>query len=203
MRLWKRPGPRVRLKTNRELPRAAEGIESPYGPEARYRHKRETQWTGYMVHLSETCEPTVPHLITHVHTTAATVHEAQCTAPIQKALVQKEFSPAKHLVDAAYISNPALTAGCSGDADPHQFFVSSCYVLTPDSTEPAPALSSRSCTSRPPSIRIWRVWIPLDPSAPVSAPRSIRVTTPGQCGHEFRDLRLCCPLHSAWYRSGF
>jgi transposase len=34
----KRPGPRIRLKTNRELPRAAEGIESPYDPEARYRH---------------------------------------------------------------------------------------------------------------------------------------------------------------------
>jgi transposase len=39
----KRPGPRIRLKTNRELPRAAEGIESPYDPKARYRHKRETQ----------------------------------------------------------------------------------------------------------------------------------------------------------------
>jgi transposase len=33
---------RVRFKTNRELPRAAEGIESPYDTEARYRHKRDT-----------------------------------------------------------------------------------------------------------------------------------------------------------------
>ena len=32
---------RVRFKTNRALPPAAEGIESPYDPEARYRHKRE------------------------------------------------------------------------------------------------------------------------------------------------------------------
>jgi hypothetical protein len=97
----KRPGPRVRFKTNCELPRATEGIESPYDPEARYRHKRDTQWTGYMVHLSETCEPTAPHLITHVHTTTATVHEAQCTAPIHAALRQKELAPAEHLVDAA------------------------------------------------------------------------------------------------------
>jgi transposase len=104
----KRPGPRVRFKANREVPRAAEGIESPYDPDARYRHKRDTQWTGYMVHVSETCEPTAPHLITHVHTTAATVHEAQCTAPIQRALVQKDLAPAEHLVDAAYISAALL-----------------------------------------------------------------------------------------------
>jgi transposase len=57
-----------------------------------------------MVHVSETCEPTAPHLMTHVHTTAATGHEAQCTAPIQRALVQKDLAPAEHLVDAAYIS---------------------------------------------------------------------------------------------------
>src|SRR6266446_1788012 len=75
------PAHRVRFKTNRELPPAAEGIESPYDADARYRHKRDTQWTGYMVHVSETCEPTTPHLLTHVHTTPATVHEAQCTRP--------------------------------------------------------------------------------------------------------------------------
>ena len=104
----KRPGPRVRFKANHELSRAAEGIESPYDTEARYRHKRDTQWTGYMVHLSETCEPTAPHLITHVHTTAATVHEAQCTAPIHRALLEKELPPSEHLVDAAYIDAELL-----------------------------------------------------------------------------------------------
>ena len=95
---------RVRFKTNRELPPATEGIESPYDTEARYRHKRDTQWTGYMVHVSETCEPTAPHLLTHVHTTPATVHEAQCTDPIQQALVDKDMPPDEHLVDAAYIA---------------------------------------------------------------------------------------------------
>jgi hypothetical protein len=89
-------------------PPAAEGIESPYDIEARYRHKRDTQWTGYMVHVSETCEPTAPHLLTHVHTTPATVHEAQCTEPIQQALVDKDVPPQEHLVDAAYISAELL-----------------------------------------------------------------------------------------------
>jgi transposase len=61
-----------------------------------------------MVHVSETCEPTAPHLLTHVHTTAATVHEAQCTVPIQQALVEKALPPGEHLVDAAYISAKLL-----------------------------------------------------------------------------------------------
>jgi transposase len=98
----------VRFKPNRELSPAAEGIESPYDPEARYRHKHDTQWTGYMVHVSETCEPTAPHLLTHVHTTSASVHEAQCTEPIQQALIEKELPPREHLVDAAYISSELL-----------------------------------------------------------------------------------------------
>jgi transposase len=99
---------RVRCKSPQELPPATEGIESPYDAEARYRHKRATQWTGYMGHVSETCDPTAPHLLTHVHTTPATVHEAQCTELIQQALVDKDVPPDEHLVDAAYISSELL-----------------------------------------------------------------------------------------------
>src|SRR4029450_12258724 len=104
------PAHRVRFKANRELPPAAEGIESPYDAEARYRHKRDTAWTGYMVHGSETCEPNAPHLLTHVHTTPATVHEVQCTTPIQQALIEKDVPPREHLVDAAYISSELLVS---------------------------------------------------------------------------------------------
>jgi transposase len=42
----------VRFKRNQDLPPAAEAIESPYDPEARYRQKCDTQWTGSMVHIS-------------------------------------------------------------------------------------------------------------------------------------------------------
>jgi IS5 family transposase len=61
-----------------------------------------------MVHVSETCEPTAPHIITHIHTTAAAVHEAQCTAPIHQALVEKGLPPSEHLVDAAYLDAELL-----------------------------------------------------------------------------------------------
>src|SRR5215510_7616655 len=100
----------VRFKRNQELPPAAEAIESPYDPEARYRHKCDTEWTGYMVHVSETCEPTAPHLLTHVHTTTAAVYEAQCTAPIHQALSAKDLAPREHFVDGASISAAVLVA---------------------------------------------------------------------------------------------
>jgi transposase len=63
---------------------------------------------AYMVHVSETCEPTEPHLLTHVHTTTAAVHEAMCTDDIEQALVEKNLPPQEHLVDAAYISAELL-----------------------------------------------------------------------------------------------
>ena len=100
----------VRFKRNQELPPAAEAIESPYDPEARYRQKCDTQWTGYMVHVSETCEPTTPHLLTQVHTTTAAVYEAQCTEPIHQALCAKDLAPQEHFVDGAYISADVLVA---------------------------------------------------------------------------------------------
>jgi transposase len=109
-RHYERVGDQVRWKADAELPRAAEGLESPDDPEARYRTKRDTHWTGYMVHLTETCDEGEPHLISHVATTTADVHEVRCTAPIQQALAEKDLSPSEHLVDAAYIEADLLVS---------------------------------------------------------------------------------------------
>jgi transposase len=98
----------VRFKEKEELPPAAEGIESPYDLDARYRSRYETAWTGYLVHLTETCEEDELHLITHVATTEATVHEVQKTEAIQQALVEKELPPGEHIVDSAYIDAELL-----------------------------------------------------------------------------------------------
>lgn len=101
----------VRLRPDRELPRAAEALESPYETQARFRTERGTQWTSYMVHLSESCEAQEVHLITHVDTTPATVHEALRTAAIHQALDAKGVPPKEHLVDAAYVSAEILVSG--------------------------------------------------------------------------------------------
>ena len=100
--------PTVRLKANRELPKAAGALESPYDTEARYRRKNGTQWTGYMVHVTESCESAGPHLLTHVHTTSAAVHEARCTDAIGRALTAKALAPRELYVDAAYVSGELL-----------------------------------------------------------------------------------------------
>jgi transposase len=100
--------PSVRLKNSSEAVQAPEKIESPYDTEARYRSKSAMHWTGFMVHLSETCEDDSVHLITHVHTTAADVHEAMCTHDIHEALREKDLVPPAHFVDAAYVSAELL-----------------------------------------------------------------------------------------------
>src|SRR5690606_21119593 len=44
-------------------------LTSPYDPDARLSKKRGSEWVGYKVHLTETCDNDSPHLITHVETT--------------------------------------------------------------------------------------------------------------------------------------
>lgn len=92
----------VRLRLEKELPPASERIESPYDADARYASKRSTEWTGYKVHLTETCEPERPHLITQVQTVAAPEADFQQTSAIQEALCEKGMQPQSHLVDAGY-----------------------------------------------------------------------------------------------------
>jgi len=59
-------------------------IQSPYDTEARYSKKRSTQWTGYKVHLSETCEEDLPLLITNVETTPSTTPDVSMTETIHQ-----------------------------------------------------------------------------------------------------------------------
>jgi transposase len=107
-RHYEREGEKVRFKSKKELANAPPGAESPYDTEARYRSRYGTNWTGYMVHLTETCEEDDIHLITHVETTEATVHESQRTEDIHQALVEKGLPPSEHLTDSAYIDAELL-----------------------------------------------------------------------------------------------
>jgi transposase len=120
------PGSGVRCRPKRDLPRAAEGSDSPYDPEARHRHQRETPWTGDRVHGSATWEPTAPHVLRHVHTTTAAVHEAPCTAPMQQAFGEKDVPPSEQRADAAEMDAELLVSSHAaygitrrGPARPH------------------------------------------------------------------------------------
>jgi transposase len=79
-------------------------VESPYEIDARFRSKHATRWTGYMVHLTETCDEDMPRLVVNTDTTPANMHEAERTASIHDALAAKGLAPSEHLVDSAYVS---------------------------------------------------------------------------------------------------
>src|SRR3954471_972669 len=85
-------------------PEGGDRIESPYDTDARFRSKAGMSWTGYMVHLTETCDEDAPRLVVHTDTTPANVHEAVRTAPIHEALAGKGLAPCEHLVASAYCS---------------------------------------------------------------------------------------------------
>lgn len=91
-----------------DLPPAAQLINTPYDVEAHYSIKRTTVWTGYKVHVTETCDNDSPHLITHVETTAATTPDWHAPAIIHTALAHKELLPAEHLLDAGYVDTETL-----------------------------------------------------------------------------------------------
>src|SRR5262249_27747595 len=98
----------VELRPESALPPAAEWIESPYDPEARYRSKSGLHWTGYAAILTEACDTDRPNLITHVATTTAAVHEVNSTAAIQQALVGLGLPPSEHLVDSGFVAAELL-----------------------------------------------------------------------------------------------
>lgn len=96
-------GAQVRLRSAENGPPGALRIQSPYDVEVRYSRKRQTEWVGYKVHLTETCEPELPHLITHVHTTPSSEPDQNAIKPIHQALADKQLLPATHIVDTGYI----------------------------------------------------------------------------------------------------
>jgi transposase len=88
---------------NTGLPPGKLLIQSPIDPQARNRTKRNTNWTGYTVHLTETCDEDSPNLITNVETTPATLPDGAMTPVIHGNLAQKDLLPSTHLLDTAYI----------------------------------------------------------------------------------------------------
>ena len=84
-------------RSNDNLPPGNQFINSPSDQEARSGKKRETRWTGYKVHVTETCEKESPHLITHVATTAATTTDEAMTETIHAELEQTDLTPRQHL----------------------------------------------------------------------------------------------------------
>ena len=94
----------IQWRTETEgFPPAAQMINSPYDPEAHYAKKRTTTWVGYRVHLTESCDENLLHVITHVETTAAPTADGDTLPAIHQGLQQKDLLPDRHLVDTGYV----------------------------------------------------------------------------------------------------
>jgi transposase len=98
----------LRWRTGDEQPPAAVRITSPYDLEARYCSKRETHWVGYKLHLTETCDPGQPDLITQVITTPATTPDCVMGPTIAHDLAARELLPGTHLLDSGYVDADCL-----------------------------------------------------------------------------------------------
>ena len=101
---------RPRWRAGAELPPVGERLQSPYDPEMHYSTKRQLEWSGYKVHVTETCDEDVAHLITHVKTCAAMEQDMTSTAEIHERLAAKGLLPAEHFVDSAYVDAPCWSA---------------------------------------------------------------------------------------------
>ena len=101
---------RPRWRAGLELPPVGERLQSPYDPEAHYSTKRQTEWSGYKVHLTETCDEDAAHLITHVTTRPAMQQDMTSTADIHDCLADKGLLPAEHFVDSAYVDAALLVS---------------------------------------------------------------------------------------------
>lgn len=101
-------GPRPRTAEER-LP-ASTVVASPYDTDARWSVKRTIEWTGYTVHLTETCDPDAPRIITQVETSAATTPDRQVLRLIQDDLATRDLVPAAHLADAGYVDSRTIIA---------------------------------------------------------------------------------------------
>ena len=93
----------LHLRKIKDLPPNSIRFDSPYDTEAHYSTKKQTSWSGYKVHITESCDETHPHIITHVETTIAPQSDANMTEPIHNALAQKNCLPETHIVDAGYM----------------------------------------------------------------------------------------------------
>jgi transposase len=103
-------GEQLRWRPVEARPKASERIVSPHDAEARVGQKGATTWMGYKMHVTETCDPGLPRLITDVQTTPAWREDAKVLPAIQAQLSARGLLPATHLVDAGYVDGANLVA---------------------------------------------------------------------------------------------
>jgi transposase len=87
----------------------AQRVISPYETDARASRKRETDWVGYKVHLTETCgEEEAVQLIVQAEITPATEQDSEETMPLLDDLQARDLVPEVRLAESGYVSGEVL-----------------------------------------------------------------------------------------------
>jgi transposase len=103
---------------------AKELIISPHETEARAAQKQGQSWLGTRVHLTETANTAEenqgePNWITDVTTDIAPAGDTEALPEIQAHLVERRVEPEQQIVDAGYISGPAIADSRVDGVDLH------------------------------------------------------------------------------------
>jgi transposase len=86
-------------------------IETPYDPDARWATKRSTDWVGYKLHVTETDEADMPHLITDIALTPAPPHDTSALSAIRERQQHNDTLPGERYVDSGYVSGENIADG--------------------------------------------------------------------------------------------
>jgi len=85
-------------------------IQSPHDPEARWSKKRDQEWIGDKLQVTETDDEGLPHLITDIALTSSVESDQQALGEIQQRQAECDVAPASRFVDQGYVSGATLAA---------------------------------------------------------------------------------------------
>ena len=101
----------ARRLTPQERPPVGEWLRSPYDRDVRYGRKRNLEWVGYKVHVTEGCDDDRPHLITDVHTAPAIEQDHHALDTIQDHLARRLIC--SQLSSWSMLATSAPNASCT------------------------------------------------------------------------------------------
>jgi transposase len=92
-----------------DMPSPAALIASPYDLEARYSIKREIEWVGYQVHVTETCDEDTPHVIVNVAQFIAVCRSVKTSYKmrISVRIFKSRSRPQETLIHADSLTSPS------------------------------------------------------------------------------------------------
>jgi len=88
-------------------------IQTPHDPEARYSKKREQEWIGDKLQVTETDDEGLPHLITDIALTSSVASDQQALGEIQSRQMERDVLPGERMVDQGYVSGGTLAASAA------------------------------------------------------------------------------------------